>query len=1231
MAYPVQERIGSEAKPHQQRSKSDEARRSRAVSVTWKEGTELVRKTSKSAGTGPKDQQHSCVESTDSVGQPALNDSSKTQDDAPRKDLRSFTQVLFDTFALRMLGRTPTIQPASSASTQGPQPSTQADASMLSSLDENVQKTSEEMSPGTAPLPDRKRKIQHKQNEKRPPSESKRPPDSRKRRDELKPEPNSEAYSFEPLTPSESSANEYEQTGSRTLKQGSLEHYNQNQLHSHAQSKVRTTEEALADESSPEDSEYTNGHVVGPLPNSSPMFKVERSGSNAQYKAFDIKPRLPIASPQPNHTKNKVEAQTLSRLDRESLEGLCALVDKKPSKSTLNEKGESHETVEERKANEAELSKFIDQSVFYVLKDPARIRQSFRIDTPSTTICNDSDRTSSSSIRQSTEVSELFDCMCLMHKLCSPEPDRIWDSLWVSLGYLFTPPPGLARSLKHKKAGRQQSSSHDEASKGYQSTSSHPGTRKKFIHDVEAARICVVTLLALAVKSLEFDHGPGSSIAWSSLQSTGEIGWRSLPNETTATRPEKDMYYKLMDAMDSSSGKRLIGRLVTAISNRVAFNAMEKSKPKDPLMAGLRGAFRNSSILRKIWTDIGRLPVNGFASKQLVASAILAWAKVLITDEWDGRVQVRRSSVLGGSLQLLASMYEARADLNLEGSHFYIQFFSERLDPMEIPAEWLAFHPDNKLFHLLSFPFLFIPSALVQYFRAINHASMWKAFESATTQSHLAKQLLREDTVPIHNEMDLLLRLRPAMATFLVLNVRRDHVLTDAIDLLWRREKRELLRPLKVKMGMELGEEGVDAGGVQQEFFRILFAEALNPDFGMFTVDERTRMAWYQPASHEPLYKFEMLGLLMSLAVYNSVTLSVTFPLAFYRKLLGLKVKKLEHIEDGWPDLAKGLRDLLEWSDGDVADMFMRTYEFSYEAFGTRVDVDMEKVGREAPWPRRKRSKGKEKAKSASFDFSSETRSALKEESTHSAGTHRPSSFAPQLSTPEIEGKSNDDTDRSVHVLPDAISAPTTPLNDNPKISTTTTTAMASRDPDGDLNNKDTSASLVTNANRAQYIKDYIFWLTDKSIRAQHEALLRGFLVCLSPRTISIFTPEALKSLVEGSSHIDIAGLQRIARYADGYSPTHRVIQWFWQVVKEDLDDEDRRRLLEFVTASDRLPVMGVEALVFVVQRAGDEDGRLPTSHTCFGRLLLPEYSGKEVLARQLRRAVWETRGFYMA
>jgi hypothetical protein len=40
---------------------------------------------------------------------------------------------------------------------------------------------------------------------------------------------------------------------------------------------------------------------------------------------------------------------------------------------------------------------------------------------------------------------------------------------------------------------------------------------------------------------------------------------------------------------------------------------------------------------------------------------------------------------------------------------------------------------------------------------------------------------------------------------------------------------------------------------------------------------------------------------------------------------------------------------------------------------------------------------------------------------------------------------------------------------------------------------------------------------------------------------------------------------------------------------------------------------------------------RLPTSLTCFGRLLLPEYSSKEALAEKLDKALDNAQGFGVA
>ena len=78
-------------------------------------------------------------------------------------------------------------------------------------------------------------------------------------------------------------------------------------------------------------------------------------------------------------------------------------------------------------------------------------------------------------------------------------------------------------------------------------------------------------------------------------------------------------------------------------------------------------------------------------------------------------------------------------------------------------------------------------------------------------------------------------------------------------------------------------------------------------------------------------------------------------------------------------------------------------------------------------------------------------------------------------------------------------------------------------------------------------------------------------------------------------------------------------------------DLEQKKKLLEFVTASDRVPVGGMKNLQFTLQRNGVDDGHLPSSYTCYGILLMPEYSGREVLREKLGMALENSRGFGFA
>jgi ubiquitin-protein ligase E3 A len=75
---------------------------------------------------------------------------------------------------------------------------------------------------------------------------------------------------------------------------------------------------------------------------------------------------------------------------------------------------------------------------------------------------------------------------------------------------------------------------------------------------------------------------------------------------------------------------------------------------------------------------------------------------------------------------------------------------------------------------------------------------------------------------------------------------------------------------------------------------------------------------------------------------------------------------------------------------------------------------------------------------------------------------------------------------------------------------------------------------------------------------------------------------------------------------------------------------EQKKRLLFFSTGSDRAPIGGLGSLPFVITRHGEDSDRLPSAHTCFNHLLLPEYKTKEKLQDRLLAAIDNAEGFGM-
>ena len=167
----------------------------------------------------------------------------------------------------------------------------------------------------------------------------------------------------------------------------------------------------------------------------------------------------------------------------------------------------------------------------------------------------------------------------------------------------------------------------------------------------------------------------------------------------------------------------------------------------------------------------------------------------------------------------------------------------------------------------------------------------------------------------------------------------------------------------------------------------------------------------------------------------------------------------------------------------------------------------------------------------------------------------------------------------------------------------------------------------VTKANRAEYVRLYVNFAVNKVCEQQFESFSKGFYMLCGGQALEIFRPQELENLVCGSPHLDFDALQRGAVYEGGYNKDSQVVKWFWQIVSE-LSIEDKKKVLKFFTGSDRSPIGGLEKMKCVIQRAGPDSMFLPTSHTCFNVLMLPDYTSRGKTRDRLLTAINNSCGF---
>jgi hypothetical protein len=177
---------------------------------------------------------------------------------------------------------------------------------------------------------------------------------------------------------------------------------------------------------------------------------------------------------------------------------------------------------------------------------------------------------------------------------------------------------------------------------------------------------------------------------------------------------------------------------------------------------------------------------------------------------------------------------------------------------------------------------------------------------------------------------------------------------------------------------------------------------------------------------------------------------------------------------------------------------------------------------------------------------------------------------------------------------------------------------------------KDGASIAVTSANRADFIDLFVAHALYRCCKEAVDDFIAGLMRVISGCPImSLISPSEFEKLLAGSSDlVDFDELSKHTTYSGEFHEGHSIIQWFWNVVRS-MRESERRQLLQFATGSDRVPIGGVSSIGFKIQSTAQPPNALPSAHTCFSMLNIPNtYTDEAMLKSKLLEAIQHCHGF---
>lgn len=317
--------------------------------------------------------------------------------------------------------------------------------------------------------------------------------------------------------------------------------------------------------------------------------------------------------------------------------------------------------------------------------------------------------------------------------------------------------------------------------------------------------------------------------------------------------------------------------------------------PGQSLVRLIAGLPRQALVVLGTWCS--RLAA--FEFRMIVRTVQFVLSNTLRTAPSDRRTQLDCCLVL----QMLSQVNRRHAILPLK--LFYVP---EIVDLVDLVSDYTLWVTTKDAFCFCRFPFLLDPAAKSRVLLIESQIQ-----QQRRVQAEVVSALMTGRGNPYN-----------------VLTVRRSHLLSDTIRQITALTAADVKKPLRVVFE---DEEAVDEGGVRKEFFQLLMRELFKPDFGLFVQNDDTRLLWFNRNSIDTGESYYLIGILLGLAIYNGVILSLTFPAAVYKKIAHEPLS-LEDLDGVDPVVCRSLTQLLAYEGEDVEDVFCLSFEVEEDFFG---------------------------------------------------------------------------------------------------------------------------------------------------------------------------------------------------------------------------------------------------------------------------------------------------------